>query len=51
MIIYMAGQATEAPRLKYRALYKHVLFSFFAHSKKNFKALKKTRLKEIERKK
>ena len=41
MIIFMAGRGHGAAKMKHRAKYEHVLFSFFEYSTKNFKWLKR----------
>jgi len=41
VIIFMAGRGHGAAKMKHRAKYEHVLFSFFEYSTKNFKWLKR----------
>lgn len=48
MIIYLAGQAQEARKMKHREKYRHVLFSKAVYSKRNFRALKRRKLRELE---
>lgn len=47
MIIYLAGQAQEARKLKNKHLFRHVLFSNYLFCKRNFRYLKKLKEKEI----
>jgi hypothetical protein len=46
MIIYLAGMASEARHMQHRTGYEHVLLSYFAHVKRNYRWLKRRKERE-----
>ena len=48
MILYLAGLVQDVRKQKYRKEFEHALFSKAAYSKRNFRIMKKRKLRELK---